>query len=91
MTHLGIRPGAAGLREVAILFGATADPIKQQLANQFFTARDSDVEWWQRDADAITRLDVSGLLPRSVVLATRKKLMRRIASTVRELDEAVHD
>jgi len=75
------------LREVAILFGAVSDPISKQIADQFFAARDSDIEWWQRDADAITKLDVSGLLPRSVVLATRKKLMRRIASTVRELDE----
>jgi len=75
------------MKDVAILFGAVSDPISAQLANQFFAARDSDIEWWQRDADAITRLDVSGLLPRSVVLATRKKLMRRIASTVRELDE----
>jgi len=75
------------LKEVAILFGAVADPIKQQISAQFFAARDSDCEWWQRDADAITRLDVSGLLPRSVVLATRKKLMKRIASCVTELDE----
>lgn len=76
------------MKEAAILFGATADPIKQQLAAQFFAASDSDCEWWQRDADAITRLDVSDLLPRSAVLNARKKLMKRIASNIRELDEA---
>jgi hypothetical protein len=59
---------------VSIVFGATANSLAKQ-----FGRHGTDVGRWQKDADAITRLLIRGLISESAGRAARKKLLRIIA------------
>jgi hypothetical protein len=56
-----------------LVFGALARPLCEQLGRPA-----ADVEAWQQDADAITRLAVRGLLTDRERHAARCRLLRRI-------------
>ena len=60
--------------KISISFGALAPSLAEQLDR---TPR--SVESWQKDADAIARLLVRGLLPESQGRTVRQKLLKRIA------------
>jgi ribosomal protein L13 len=55
-----------------------AQGIKQQLAYQGLTAKPSVIQHWQKDADAITRLAVRGMLSDAAKSAARRKLLKTI-------------
>lgn len=59
---------------VEVRFGALAPSLAQQLDR-----KPSDVELWQRDADAITRLRLRGLISERVARDARKRLLSVIA------------
>ena len=63
-------------------FGALSDPIRTQLDAQNVTADRDEISHWQRDADAIVRVAVRGLLPDSQIRQARKRLLKRIAKGV---------
>lgn len=60
-------------------FGATADPLRAQLAAQALHLDYSRVYQFQADADAITRLFIRGLLPESLASRCRFRLLKMIA------------
>lgn len=67
----------------AIRFGPMAPPLADQLERLGYPVP-PDMDHVQRDADAITRLYVRGVLNASAARGARNKLMR-------ELAKAVHD
>lgn len=68
--------------KIEITFGAMADPLRKQLAGHGLPEK--RIAKWQRDADAITYLSVSGLLRDPEKTRARDRLMRTIVSAVRD-------
>jgi hypothetical protein len=67
---------------VELTFGAMAQPLSEQLSS-FALAFDT-LEQYQKDADAITRLNIRGMLGDSHARAARDKLMKRICKSISE-------
>lgn len=63
---------------IHIKFGALCDSITKQLRAQGYRLKVSAS--YQKDADAITRLAVRGLLPAAQANAARKRLMKDIGA-----------
>ena len=70
--------------ELCIDFGALAYPLSDQIKPHCMSAE--KLEHFQRDADAIVRLCVRGLLIDSAAHICRKKLMRRITQELESAD-----
>jgi len=64
-----------------IEFGAMAPNLKTQLAK--INLKADFIEQYQKDVDAISRLNVRGLLTDSAALAARKRFMAKLVQTVR--------
>ncbi len=64
--------------QLQIDFGAMAPKLKEQIKAADLKADSDGIEHCQKDADALTRLAVRGLLPDSAVRNGRKKLMKHI-------------
>lgn len=64
-------------RNISLVFGAISPSIQKQLAKQ--RIKISLSPHWQKDADAISRLYVRGLLTDSQVHSARGKLLKQIA------------
>ena len=62
--------------KLSLLFGALCPPLHKQLG-----VDPADVRVWQKDADAITRLSVRGLIPPRVAEQARKRVLRQIAES----------
>lgn len=72
--------------KLELTFGAMAPDIAQQLAYQGLTAKPRAIDHWQKDADAITRLAVRGILSDAAKSAARRKLLKtilRVATSTR--------
>lgn len=67
---------------IKIAFGALCDSIAKQLRTQGYRLK--SVAPYQKDADAITRLVIRGLLPDSQANAARKRLMKDIGDELRK-------
>lgn len=67
-------------------FGAMPPFIREQLIEQGFTFENNEIEHFQKDADAITRLRVRGLIPDSQIDKMNKKLINKIASCISKLN-----
>lgn len=65
-------------------FGALAPKIGEQVAAAGLTADRDGVAQCQKDADALTRLAVRGLLPDSAIRNGRKRLVKHIIRYVKE-------
>jgi len=65
--------------QVEIHFGALADPLEKQLEG--FNISADKIEHFQKDADAITRLVVRGLIPDGAAHQARKKIIRNITTS----------
>ena len=63
---------------VEITFGALAKPLREQLALQCLSPNNGVVRHWQRDADAISRLSVRGLLTEAGTSQARRRLLKNI-------------
>jgi hypothetical protein len=66
-----------------LVMGAMAPDFAQQFLEGDITVpadKQRDLDALQRDADAITRLVIRGLLPESQGMEARKKLEKRICS-----------
>lgn len=64
-------------RKLSLVFGATARPLAEQLHGLGLSKE--DIDHWQRDADAITRLLVRGYIRDGEADRARKKLVNSIA------------
>ena len=64
-------------------FGAMAPKIAEQITAVGLTADKDGIAHCQKDADALTRLAVRGLLPDSAIRNGRKKLMKHILRYVK--------
>lgn len=62
-------------------FAPLAPPLADQLAEQGVTLPTEDVEHFQHDADAVTRLYLRGLIPFSQAGKVRERLFNRILKT----------
>jgi len=69
--------------KLAINFGALPPPIKEQLRQQGLKAKAKDIWHWQRDADAITRCVIRGLISDSTAHAARRRVIRKIVAGVK--------
>ena len=69
--------------QIQIDFGAMAPKIAEQIAAAKLTADKDGIAHCQKDADALTRLAVRGLLPDSAIRNGRKKLMKHIIRYVK--------
>ena len=67
-------------------FGAMAPKISEQITVAGLTADKDGIAHCQKDADALTRLAVRGLLSDSAIRNGRKKLMRHIIRYVKPND-----
>jgi hypothetical protein len=67
---------------LTLQFGALVPRIEEQLNDLGFRLNRPEYAHFQFDADAITRLSVSGLLSDGQVASARRKLVRRIARAV---------
>ena len=71
-----------------ISFGAMVAPIAEQLSVQGYVARDkTHLAAWQKDADAITRLAVRGLLAPTYSRSARTRLLKMICADVMKTEE----
>lgn len=62
-----------------IILGAMANPLKDQLADIDTTPeQQAEIERFDMDSDAISRLYIRGLIPESQATKARQKLMRNI-------------
>ncbi len=68
--------------KLALIFGALAPKLREQLRDANMKYERADTELWQRDADEITRLSIRGLLSDSVTRETRHKLLKQILAGV---------
>lgn len=69
-------------RELEVRFGALAPRLQDQLKDYPVSAE--DIDGYQKDADAITRLGFHNYLTNSEVKKARRKLGRDILFSVRE-------
>jgi hypothetical protein len=74
-----IKPGEVGIR-----FGAMSPPIKDQLGEQGWWLPDDVSEAIQKDADAITRLAVRGLLGSNAKMRAHEKLVKNVCDLIAE-------
>lgn len=68
--------------KVTIDFGAMAPTLSKQLAKIGLSLSRDTLKIIQRDADAITRLYMRGLLSDSQTLTARRKLMKMLMATL---------
>jgi hypothetical protein len=59
-------------------FGALVPNLGQQLFDAGVIVSGTDIKHWQKDADAIVRLNLRGLLTDSAMHSARQKLMKKI-------------
>jgi hypothetical protein len=71
--------------ELQIAFGAMVDPLSIQLAGLGLPAK--RITKWQREADAITQLSISGLLRDPEKTRARQRLMRTILSAIKDASD----
>jgi hypothetical protein len=69
--------------KLSVEFGALAPRLTEQLAAAKLFVDKSSVAHFQRDADAIARLSVRGLLSERETKAARRRLLKRMASKAR--------
>jgi len=68
--------------EVQLRYGAMSDTISKQLTVQGFKFDKKLCEHWQKDADAITRIRIRGILTANQTEKARIKLLNIIAKTL---------
>jgi len=66
-------------KTLAIDFGALCPKISEQLRAQKLQAPNPQIEGWQLSADAITRLNINGILPDFQARQARQRLFKKIA------------
>ncbi len=66
---------------LTLSMGALSDTFDDQIKQQGFDVPE-DIEQHQKDADAITRLVIRGLIPQSVAHKSRQKLVKAVAKSV---------
>ena len=71
------------MKEVTIDFGSLCDPIGEQLEKQELFLPEDDGQRIQELADAIDLLETHDILQTSVVLTSRRKVMREIRKAVK--------
>lgn len=71
-----------------IVFGALAPRLSEQLNKQGLTATFVLLDSIQRDADAISRLSVRGVLTESSARAAHRKLVKRLVGMVQPITKA---
>jgi hypothetical protein len=69
--------GVWTMTDISIAFGATCNPLCQQLG-----IKNNDIDRLQILADSITRLRIAGILSDSQCNSARNKLMKQIAKAV---------
>lgn len=67
-----------------VSFGAMAPPLAEQLAEVLGERSHPNLPQHQKDADAIARLAVRGVLTETEAHRARKRLMKRLEGIVRE-------
>lgn len=74
--------------KIDLQFGALAPQIYDQLQSQGITAASlrADSVGFQRDADAVVRLHVRGLLPEAQVQLARRRLMKSVVGVYKQVD-----
>jgi len=73
------------MKTIGIHFGALCPSIAEQLIEQGVVTIPDDINHFQEDADAVTRLVIRGLITDSQASAARRKLLKKI---VREVEKA---
>ena len=63
---------------VELRFGGLVPPLWMQLKKQGFKLDRETLDQLQRDADAITRLKIRGILPASAARSAEKKILQHI-------------
>ena len=71
-------------RKITLTFGAMADRLDEQLERQGLIADLKQLEYFQRDYDALVRCKVRGLVGESVVTKAAGRLLDRIAREIKE-------
>lgn len=71
-------------KEFNLSFGALSEPLKKQLAEQGLRMKSKYLQHFQKDADALSRLHIRGLIPDSEVRKIRQKLMKSITKKLLE-------
>lgn len=64
-------------KNISLSMGALSKPLVEQFIEQGFVAP-KQIELYQQDADAITRLLIRGFIPPSVAHKARQKLVKEI-------------
>jgi hypothetical protein len=59
-------------------FGAMAPLLKDQLKEQKFSVCEEEIKHFQKDADALIRLKVRGIIPAGEVEKATKRLIKKI-------------
>lgn len=70
---------------VKLAFGAMSPKISEQLDKQGFLYQEEDISHFQKDADAIVRLRVRGLLPEGQIEKCHQKLVKKIGQHIASL------
>lgn len=68
--------------KLSVTFGAMAEPLRKQLAGYGIPAK--RIAKWQREADAVTMLSISGVLRDPEKTRARDRIMRTILSAVND-------
>jgi hypothetical protein len=82
------------MKTISVHFGALCPSIAEQLIEQGVVAIPDEINHFQGDADAITRLMFRGMLSDSQAHTARQKLLKKIVRAVEKATkkhEADHD
>jgi len=66
---------------ISLHFGALVPQLKEQLEG--YGVDSTDIEHFQKDADAIVRLAIRGLIPDSTKITANRRLMRNIVKAIK--------
>lgn len=66
------------MTEIGIHFGALAPSLAEQLKD--YEINEDDLKHFQLDADAITRLVCRSLIPDSIAVKARQRLLKKIVN-----------
>lgn len=69
-------------KTLGIRFGALCPKIKYQITEQGYTFDKDHIEHFQKDADALDRLRIRGLISHSEAEKATKKLVKKIAAHI---------
>ena len=73
-------------KQFGIHFGAMCDPISKQIKSQGLKFNKSDMDHFEKQAEAIFRLKISSLISEAIAKKAQNKLFKKITTHVNKVN-----